>query len=72
MVFEKKVIAVLGFPYHGYIVRRAAGILRYLPTKDELAKAIQFSPEDQMMEYYRRYHSGNELRGQIQYDSHFS
>ena len=43
---EKKIIAVLGFPYNGYIVRRAAGVPRYLPTKDELVKAIQFLPED--------------------------
>ena len=60
MVVEKKVIAVLGFPYNGYIVRRAAGVPRYLPTKDELSKAIQFLPEDhfvaQMVEYYRRFH----------------
>ena len=40
MVVEKKVIAVLGFPYNGYVVRRAAGVLRYQPTKDELVKAI--------------------------------
>ncbi len=76
MVVEKKLIAVLGFPYIGYIVRRAAGVPRYLPTKDELVNAIQFLPEDQfaaqMMESYRRYHAGNEVRGQIQYDSHFS
>ena len=62
MVVEKEVIAVLGFPYNGYIVRRAAGVPRYLPAKDELVKAIQFLPEDQfavqMLEYYRRYHAG--------------
>ena len=46
VVVEKKVIAVLGFPYNGYIVRRTAGVPRYLPTKDELVKAIQFLPED--------------------------
>ncbi len=67
VVVEKKVIAVLGFPYNGYIVRRAAGVPRYLPTKDELVKAIQFLPEDQfaaqMIEYYRKYHAGNEVRG---------
>ena len=67
VVVEKKVISVLGFPYHGYIVRRAAGVPRYLPTKDELSKAIQFLPEDQfaaqMMDYYRRYHARNEVRG---------
>jgi hypothetical protein len=67
VVVEKNVIAVLGFPYNGYIVRRAAGIPRYLPTKDELVKAIQCLAEDQfasqMMEYYRRYHAGNEVRG---------
>jgi hypothetical protein len=66
VVVEKKVIAVLGFPYNGYIVRRAAGVLRYLPTKDELVKAIQFLPEDQfaarMIEYYRRYHARKEVR----------
>ena len=76
VVVEKKVIAVLGFPYSGYIVRRAAGVPRYLPTKDELVKAIQFLPEDQfsaqMSEYYRRYYVGKEVRGPIQYDSHFS
>ena len=58
-------IVVLGFHYHGYIVRRVAGVLRYLPTKDGLAKAIQFLPEDlfaaQIMEYYRRYHAGKEV-----------
>jgi hypothetical protein len=67
VVVEGKVIAVLGFPYHGYIVRRAAGVTRYLPTIDELVKTIQFLPEDQfasqMMEYYRSYHAGNEVRG---------
>jgi hypothetical protein len=67
VVVEKKVIAVLGFPYNGYIVRRAAGVPRYLPTKDELVKAIQFLPEDQfaaqMIEYYRKYHAGKEVRG---------
>ena len=66
VVVEKKVIAVLGFPYNGYIVRRAAGVPRYLPTKDELVKATQFLPDDQfaaqMIEYYRKYHSGNEVR----------
>jgi hypothetical protein len=36
VVVEKKVIAVLRFPYNGHIVRRAAGVPRYLPTKDEL------------------------------------
>jgi len=41
------------------------------PTKkDEIAKAIQFLPEDkfsaQMMEYYRRYNAGNKVRGPIQ------
>jgi hypothetical protein len=35
LVVEKKVIAVLGFSYNGYIVRRVADVLRYLPTKDE-------------------------------------
>ncbi len=32
VVVEKKVIAVLGFPYHGYIVRREGGVPRCLPT----------------------------------------
>ena len=36
VVVEKKHVAVLGFPYQGYIVRRAGGIPRYIPTKDEL------------------------------------
>ncbi len=36
VVVEKKMIAVLGFPYQGYIMRRAGGIPSYLPTKDEL------------------------------------
>ncbi len=65
-VFEKKHEAVLGFPYQGCIVRRAGGIPRYLPTKDELSKAIQFISEDQfvdqMREYYKRYHVGNEVK----------
>ena len=69
VVVEKKVISVLGFPYHGYIVRRAAGVPRYLPTKDELSKAIQFLPEDQfvgqMMEYYRKFHHSKEVREQV-------
>jgi hypothetical protein len=47
-------------------VRRAGGVPRYLPTKDELSKAIQFLPEDQfipqMMEYYRRFHDSKEVR----------
>lgn len=76
VVVESKVIAVLGFPYRGYIVRRAAGVPRCLPTKDELVKSIQFLPEDQfvsqMMEYYRRYHVGKEVRGPVQYESHLS
>ena len=67
VVVVKKVIAVLGFPYNEYIVRRAAGVPRYLPTKDELVKAIQFLPKDQfaaqMIEYYRKYHAGKEVRG---------
>ena len=53
MVVEEKVIAVLGFPYHGYIVRRAAGVTRYLPTIDELVKTIQFLPEDQFVDQMR-------------------
>jgi hypothetical protein len=73
VVVEKMVISVLGFPYNGYIVRRAAGVLRYLPTKDKLVKAIQFLPDDhQMMEYYRRYHAEKEAREPIHCDSHFS
>ena len=66
VVVEKKVIAVLGFPYYGYIVRRAGGVPRCLPTKDELSKAIQFIPGDrfvdQMRVYYKRYHVGNEVK----------
>ncbi len=69
VVVEKKLVAVLGFPYQGYIVRRAGGILRYLPTKDELSKAIQFLPEDQFVdqtkEYYRRYHVATEVRMEL-------
>ncbi len=42
VVVEKKMIAVLGFLYQGYIVRGAGGIPRYLPTKDELSEAIPF------------------------------
>ena len=76
VIVEKKVIAVLRFPYNGYIVRRAAGVPRFLRTKDELVKAIQFLPENQfaaqMMEYFIRYHARNEVKGPIQYDSHFS
>ena len=47
VIVEKKVITVLGFPSNGYIVRRAAGVPRHLPTKDELFKAIQFLLENQ-------------------------
>ena len=58
VVAEKKVMAVLGVPCNGYIVRRVADVPRYLPTNDELVKAIQFLPEDQfaaqMIEYYRK------------------
>ena len=49
VVVEKKGIAVMGFPYHGCIVRRAVGIPRCLPTKDELVKSIQFLPEEQFV-----------------------
>ena len=63
---EKKVIAVLGFPYNGNIVRRGASVPRYLPTKDKLSKAIQFLLEDQfvgqMTEYYRKFHHSKEVR----------
>ena len=69
VVVEKNTIAVLGFPYQGYIMRRAGGIPSYLPTKDELSKAIQLLPEDQfvdqMKEYYRRYHVGTEVRTEL-------
>ena len=62
-------IAALGFPYQGYTVRRAGGILRYLPTKANLSKAIQFLPDDQfvdqMKEYNRRYHVGTEVRTEL-------
>ena len=75
MVVKKKVIAFLGWSYNGFIVRRVSGVPRYLPTKDELFKAIQFLPEDQfaaqMMEYYRRYGARKEVRGPIQYESNF-
>jgi hypothetical protein len=67
VVVEKKVIAVLGFPHNGHIVRRAAGVPRNLLTKDELVKAIQFLPEDQfaaqVIEFYRNFHAGKEVRG---------
>ena len=66
VVVEKKVISVLGFPYHGYIAWRAAGVPRYLPTNDQLSKAIQFLPKDQcvcqMTEYYRKFHHSKEVR----------
>ncbi len=52
---EKNTIAVLGFPYKGYIVRRAGGIPRYLPTKDKLSKSIQFFPEDQFVDQIKEY-----------------
>ena len=55
VVVEKKVIAVLGFLYHGYIVRSAGGAPRCLPTKDELSKANQFLPEDQFLDQMRVY-----------------
>ena len=42
VVVEKKVIAVMGFPYNGYIVRRAAGVPRYLPTKMSLSRPFNF------------------------------
>ena len=75
VVVRKKHVAVLGFPYQGYIVRRAGGIPRYLPTKDELSKAIHFLPQDQfvdqMKEYYRRYHVGTEVRTNL-CDGNFS
>ena len=76
VIVEKKVIAVLGFPYNGYIVRRAGGVPRHLPTKDELCSAIQFLPEDQfvaqMMEYYRRFHQSKEVSGHVKYEASFS
>ena len=69
VVVEKKLVAFLGFPYQGYIVMRSGGIPRYLPTKDELSKAIQFFPQDQfvdqMKEYYRRCHVGTKVRTEI-------
>ena len=69
MVVKRKMIAVLGIPYQGYIVRRACGIPRYLPTKDELSKVIEFLPEDQFVdqtkEYYRRYHVATEVRMEL-------
>ncbi len=69
VVVEKKLVAALGFSYQGYIVRRAGGIPRYLPTKDKLLKAIQFLPQDQfvaqMKEYYRRYHVGTKVRTEL-------
>ena len=76
VIVEKKVIAVLGFPYNGYIVRRAGGVPRHLPTKDELCSAIQFLPEDQfvaqMMEYYRRFHQSKEVSGHVKYEASFN
>ena len=69
VIVEKKHVAVLGFPYQGYIVRRAGGIPRYQTTKDKLSKSIQFLPQDQfvaqMKEYYRRYHVVTELRTEL-------
>ena len=69
VVVEKKTVVVMGFPYLGNIVRRAGVIPRYLPTKDELSKAIQFLPQDQfidqMKEYYRRYHVGTKVRTEL-------
>ena len=66
MVVEKNVIAVMGIPYKGYIVRRAAGLPRYLPTKDGLSKPIQCITKEefvsQMLVYYSKYHAGNEVR----------
>ena len=66
VVVENMVIAVLGFSYHGYIVRRAGGVPKCLPTNEELSKAIQFLPEDQFVDqmrvYYKRYHVGNEVK----------
>ncbi len=56
-------------------MRKAGGITRYLPTKDELSKALQFLPQnqfvDQMKKYYRRYHVGTEVRTKI-YDGNCS
>ena len=67
VVVEKKTVVVMGFPYQGNVVRRAGVIPRYLPTKDELSKDIQFLPQDQfiakMQEYYRRSHIGTEVVG---------
>ena len=67
VVVEKQTIVVMGFPYLGNIVRRAGVIPRYLPTKDELSKDIQFLPQDRfiakMQEYYRRYHIETEVVG---------
>ena len=75
VVVEKKHVEVLGFPYQGYIVRRAGGIPRYLPRKDKRAKAIQFLPQDQFVaqtkKYYRRYHVGTEVRTKVS-DGYFS
>ena len=66
VVVEKKVIADMGTPYKGYIVRRAAGLPRYLQTKNKLSKSIQYLPKHeflyQMLEYYSKYHAGNEVR----------
>ncbi len=56
-------------------MRRAGGIPRYLPTKDELFMAIPFLPQDQfvaqMKEYYRRHHVGTEMRTKL-CDGYFS
>jgi hypothetical protein len=70
VVVEKKVIAVMGIPYKVYIVKRAAGLPRYLPTKYKLSKYIQYLPKEefvsQMLEYYSKYHAGNEVRVKLQ------
>lgn len=69
-------ITAMGFPHHGYSVRRAAGDPICLPTKDELAKSIQFLHEDHFVpkikQYYHMYHVGKEVRVSVQYESHFS
>jgi hypothetical protein len=56
----------MGIPYKGYIVRRADGLPKYLPTKYKLSKSIQYLPKDeflsQMLVFYSKYHAGNEVR----------
>ncbi len=49
-------------------MRRAGGIPRYLPIKDELSKAIQFLPQDQFVAHegiLQKIHIGTEVRTKL-------